>query len=54
VTTDAQPTLKPTIAKVQRDYSASDDLWPSQHVPRRLAAARAKYAEYLEHEVGIQ
>jgi acyl-CoA dehydrogenase len=27
---------------------------PSQHIPRRLAAARAKYAEYLEHEVGNQ
>ena len=31
---------------------ASDDLWPTQHLPKRLAAARAKYAEHLEHEVG--
>jgi acyl-CoA dehydrogenase len=37
-----------------RGRAASDDLWPSQHIPRRLAAARAKYAEYLEHEVGNQ
>jgi len=46
---------KVTVARqVLRDYSASDDLWPSQHIPRRLAAARAKYAEYLEHEIGNQ
>ena len=46
---------KVTVARqVLRDYSPSDDLWPSQHIPRRLAAARAKYAEYLEHEVGNQ
>jgi acyl-CoA dehydrogenase len=44
---------KVTVARqVLRDYSPSDDLWPSQHIPKRLAAARAKYAEYLEHEVG--
>ena len=46
---------KVTVARqVLRDYTASDDLWPSRHIPRRLAAARAKYAEYLEHEVGNQ
>jgi len=46
---------KVTVARqVLRDYSPSDDLWPSQHIPKRLAAARAKYAEYLEHEVGNQ
>jgi acyl-CoA dehydrogenase len=38
--------------QVLRDCSPSDDLWPSQHIPKRLAAARAKYAEYLEHEAG--
>ena len=37
-----------------RDYSPSDGLWPSQHIPARLAAAREKYAEYLEHEIGNQ
>ena len=46
---------KVTVARqVLRDYSPSDDRWPSQHIPRRLAAAREKYAEYLEHEVGNQ
>jgi hypothetical protein len=40
--------------QVLRDYHASDDLWPSQHIPKRLAAARATYAEYLEHEIGDQ
>jgi acyl-CoA dehydrogenase len=37
------------VAKaVLRDYSAIDDLWPSEHIPKKLAAARAKYAAYLE------
>ena len=44
---------KTTVARqVLRDYSPSDDLWPSQWIPRRRDAARAKYAEYLELEVG--
>ena len=46
---------KVTVARqVLRGYSPSDDLWPSEHIPRRLALAREKYAEYLEHEVGNQ
>jgi acyl-CoA dehydrogenase len=44
---------KVTVARqVLRDHSPSDDGWPSQHLPKRLEAARAKYAEYLEHQVG--
>jgi acyl-CoA dehydrogenase len=44
---------KVTIARqVLREHAASDDLWPTQHLPKLQAAARAKYAEYLEHEVG--
>jgi acyl-CoA dehydrogenase len=44
---------KVTVAKqVLRDYQPSDDLWPSEHLPKRLAAAREKFADYLEHEVG--
>ena len=44
---------KVTVARqVLRDYSPSDDLWPTQHLPKKRAAAREKYAEYLEHEVG--
>src|SRR5215469_4359800 len=44
---------KVTVARqVLRDYKPSDDLWPSQHLPKKLAAARAKYAAYLDHEVG--
>jgi acyl-CoA dehydrogenase len=46
---------KVTVARqVLRGYSPSGDLWPSEHIPRRLALAREKYAEYLEHEVGNQ
>jgi acyl-CoA dehydrogenase len=38
--------------QVLRDHSPSDDLWPTRHLPKRMAAARAKFAEHLEHEVG--
>ena len=39
---------KMTVAKqVLRDYEPVDDLWPSGHLPKRLAAAREKYAGYL-------
>jgi acyl-CoA dehydrogenase len=44
---------KVTVARqVLRNYKASDDLWPTQHLPKRMAAAREKFAEHLEHEVG--
>ncbi len=44
---------KTTVAKqVLRDYAPSDDLWPSEWIPRKREAARAKFAEYLELEVG--
>ena len=44
---------KVTIARqLLREYKATDDLWPTEHLPKKLAAAKAKYAEYLEHEVG--
>jgi acyl-CoA dehydrogenase len=42
---------KVTVAKqVLRDYKPVDDLWPSEHIPKKLAAARAKYAAYLREE----
>ncbi len=44
---------KVTVARqVLRNYRASDDLWPTEHRPKKLAAARAKFAEHLEVEVG--
>jgi acyl-CoA dehydrogenase len=44
---------KVTVAKqVLRGYEPSDDLWPTQHIPRLREAARVKYAEFLELEVG--
>jgi acyl-CoA dehydrogenase len=44
---------KVTVARqVLRDSRPSDDLWPTQHIPRRLEAAKAKLAEHLELEVG--
>jgi acyl-CoA dehydrogenase len=42
---------KMTVAKqVLRDYQPADDLWPTGHLPKRLAAAREKYAAYLEDD----
>jgi acyl-CoA dehydrogenase len=42
---------KVTVAKqVLRGYEPSSDLWPSEHLPKKLAAARAKYAAYLEDD----
>ena len=43
---------KVTVARqVLRDYKATDDMWPTQWLPKRQEAARAKFAEYLEAEV---
>jgi acyl-CoA dehydrogenase len=40
---------KVTVAKqVLRDYKPSDDIWPTEHRPKKVAAARAKYAQYLD------
>jgi len=44
---------KLTVARqVLRDHKPSDDVWPSEWIPKKLEAARARFAEYLEHEVG--
>jgi len=44
---------KVTVARqVLRDYRPSDDVSPTEHRPRKLAAAREKFAQYLELEVG--
>ena len=44
---------KVTVARqVLRHYRPSDDLWPTEHLPRRRAAAREKLAAHLELEVG--
>lgn len=44
---------KTTVAKqVLRDYTASTDVWPSEWLPRKRDAARERFAEYLEAEVG--
>jgi acyl-CoA dehydrogenase len=46
---------KTTVAKqVLRDYKATDDVWPTEWIPRKRDAARAKFAEYLDLEVGNQ
>ena len=42
-----------TVAReVLKGYQPAPDLWPTQHLPAKIAAARTKYAEFIEHEVG--
>jgi acyl-CoA dehydrogenase len=44
---------KVTVARqLLRDYRGTDGMWPTEWIPGKLDAARAKFAEYLEHEVG--
>jgi acyl-CoA dehydrogenase len=44
---------KMTVARqVLREYKPSDDVWPTEHRPKKMAAAREKFAAYLELEVG--
>jgi len=44
---------KVTVAQqTLRYFRPSDDLFPSYHLPKKVAEARAKYADLLEHEIG--
>jgi acyl-CoA dehydrogenase len=44
-----------TVARqILKRYKAAPGLWPTEHLPEKLAAARAKFAEHLEHEVANQ
>ncbi|MBM7459239.1 acyl-CoA dehydrogenase family protein [Rhodococcus coprophilus] len=46
---------KTTVAKqVLRDYEPTDGMWPTEWIPQKQEAARAKLADYLELEVGNQ
>ena len=38
--------------QVLRDYERTDGMWPTQWIPARLEAAKVKFAEHLELEVG--
>jgi acyl-CoA dehydrogenase len=41
-----------TVARqVLKRYEAAPGLWPTEHLPEKIAAAREKFAEYLELEV---
>ena len=44
---------KTTVAKqVLRDYTATDGPWPTEWIPGKRDAARVRFAEHLEAEVG--
>ncbi len=46
---------KVTVARqILRDHRPSDDSWPTEHRPKKLAAAREKFADHLEHQVANQ
>lgn len=46
---------KVTVARqVLRQHTASDDLWPTHHLPKQIAAAKAKYQNHLEDLVEPQ
>jgi len=46
---------KVTIARqVLKRYSPSEGMFPTAHIPPRREAARARFAEVLEHEVANQ
>ena len=42
-----------TVARqLLRDYRPSNDMWPTEWIPGKLEAAKAKFADLLELEVG--
>lgn len=44
---------KITIARqILKDYEPSPTGWPSEHLPERVAEARARFAHLLEHRIG--
>src|SRR4051795_11622907 len=44
---------KVTVARqLLRDYRATDGMWPTEWIPGKVDAAKEKFAEYLELEVG--
>jgi acyl-CoA dehydrogenase len=44
---------KVTVARqVLREHKAAEGMWPTEWLPAKIEAARAAYAQYLEHEVG--
>jgi acyl-CoA dehydrogenase len=46
---------KITVARqILREYKATDDLFPTQHIPKLREAALKKYADKIEHEVHAQ
>ncbi len=41
-----------TVARsVLKGYTAAPGMWPTEHLPAKIEAARAKFAQYIEHEV---
>jgi acyl-CoA dehydrogenase len=44
---------KLTVARqVLRGYQAADGMWPTEWIPGKMEAAKAKFAEYMELEDG--
>jgi acyl-CoA dehydrogenase len=46
---------KVSIARqILKRYKPAPGLWPTEHLPQKVQAAREKFAEFLEHEVANQ
>ncbi len=46
---------KVTVARqILKRYKPAPGLWPTEHVPTKTAAARERFAEYLDHEIANQ
>ncbi len=44
---------KVTVARqVLRNHRPSDNRWPTERIPKKVEAAKATFADYLEHEMG--
>jgi acyl-CoA dehydrogenase len=46
---------KVTVARqILKRYKPAPGLWPTEHLPTKVAAARERFVEYLDHEVANQ
>ena len=45
-------TSSPWPASCCADYRGTDGMWPTEWIPGKLEAAKAKFAEFMELEVG--
>ena len=47
---EAGPGRGAPLRQVLKQYEPYEGLWPPEHLPERRAAARARFADLLEHD----